>query len=105
MKLPWVSRERLEDAERRIAELEAERRALWDRSLQMAGQPAFFTPTSAPPAAAPVEEPEPEPVKVKESDEPEREIVAGSLTPDFVRAKFRRASVAGKIGVYPKTIH
>lgn len=110
MKWPWVSRARLEDAQRRIAELEEERRALWDRNLQVLGQTAFFAekPATASAtksaaqaqAAAPVTD-----VAGEETKEPERVLIAGSLTPDYIRGQFATAAAHNRIGIHLKRSH
>lgn len=64
MKLPFVSRARLEDAQRLVAELSEERRILLDRILQASGQkPLFARDPAAAPEASTVKEEEqiPEP--------------------------------------------
>lgn len=92
---PWVSRARLEDAQQEIAELKAERQRLHDRLAVLRGeQPLFERPVTPPPVPT-VETPQ----RVsREEVSSEKKYVAGSVTPEYVRAEAAKALREGTLG-------
>lgn len=83
VRLPFVSRERLEEEQARVRALEAERRQLLDRLALLRGEPPLFAEVPAPAprqeAALPEEAPEP------------KKIVAGSVTADHILREAAKA--------------
>ena len=97
-----MSRERLEECERRLLAADEERRLLLDRLALLRGEPPIFARPQIADVPAKLErEPEPEILRVETPDAekasvPAKKMVAGSVTADYVLAQAAEAVRHGK---------
>lgn len=84
VRLPFVSRERLEEEQARVRALEAERRQLLDRLALLRGEPPLFAEVPAP-------APRPESAAAAEEAPEPKKIVAGSVTADHILREAAKA--------------